>query len=309
LLDGRFPFWGDSLFTRLPATYAHRLAILTPVNDEPALGIDHVVIAVEDLDESASALTRVLGRRPSWRGRHPSYGTANVLFRLENAYIELLAIDLDAPVGGGAWTAFLRTFLAEEGEGLFALAMGTSNVAATVAAIRGRGMAVDEPLEGSGVDLGSGATRSWVNARVPVIESKGTACFFIEHRSPPEALPMAPVIVEASTVAASVEALSIETSDATGAATMWHGVIGLPMEADGEATRFSLSNGSLLVFPGASGAMSHRWQRLVLGVPSVPALADRLDAERIDFRQGEFREGAGVMVECCGVEILMTETV
>jgi len=58
-----------------------------------ALSFDHVIIGVADLEAAAAALGRVLGRTPSWRGRHPTYGTANVLFRLGSAYVELLAPD------------------------------------------------------------------------------------------------------------------------------------------------------------------------------------------------------------------------
>ena len=39
---------------------------------------------------------RLLGRRPSWRGEHPGYGTANTLFRLDNTYLELL-LELGIP--------------------------------------------------------------------------------------------------------------------------------------------------------------------------------------------------------------------
>jgi catechol 2,3-dioxygenase-like lactoylglutathione lyase family enzyme len=53
--------------------------------------IDHAVIAVRDLDAASETYARLLGRRPSWRGSHPGAGTANVLFRLDNTYLEPLA--------------------------------------------------------------------------------------------------------------------------------------------------------------------------------------------------------------------------
>jgi hypothetical protein len=283
--------------------------ILPHVTTNPPLGIDHVVIAVADLFGAEMALGRALGVRPSWKGRHPTYGTANVLFRLNNAYIELLGIDPEANVDGGTWTAFLRSFLEDDGEGLFALAMQTPDVAATTAGIRARGMAVDDPQDGTGVDLGTGATRAWTNARVPAIETKGTACFFIQHRSPADALPMAPLTVEPAAAASSIVGLSIESSEADAAVKMWSDVIGLEQSAADGATRLSLTNGSLLVYAGVGKPEApHRWQKLLLRVPSLTALADRLDDARIDFQQGEFREGAGVLLECCGVEILMIES-
>src|SRR4051812_10779405 len=99
------------------------------MNDAPPLTLDHVVIAAEDLDEAEQEMTRVLGRRPSWKGRHPLYGTANVLYRLDpssasgqaGAYLELLGVDAEA-TGGGAWTEFLKGHLLERGPGIFSIA-------------------------------------------------------------------------------------------------------------------------------------------------------------------------------------------
>src|SRR3954447_4065274 len=98
--------------------------------DAPALSLDHVVIAAEDLDGAEQEMTRLLGRRPSWRGRHPLYGTANVLYRLDDAgaSLELLGVDPDA-TGDGAWTEFLKGHLLERGPGIFSIAMQTPDVA------------------------------------------------------------------------------------------------------------------------------------------------------------------------------------
>ena len=53
--------------------------------------LDHIVIAVRDLPAATDLYGRLLGRRPSWRGVHPGYGTANTLLRLDNTYLELLS--------------------------------------------------------------------------------------------------------------------------------------------------------------------------------------------------------------------------
>ena len=50
--------------------------------------LDHVIVAVRDLEAATQTLARLLGRGPSWRGEHPDLGTANVLFRLSNTYAE-----------------------------------------------------------------------------------------------------------------------------------------------------------------------------------------------------------------------------
>ena len=53
--------------------------------------LDHVIILVRDLDAASKAYAALLGRRRSWRGEHPALGTANVLYRLDNTYLELLS--------------------------------------------------------------------------------------------------------------------------------------------------------------------------------------------------------------------------
>ena len=53
--------------------------------------VDHIIIAVEDLEKASQDYALMLGRAPSWRGTHPDYGSANTLFRLDNCYLELLA--------------------------------------------------------------------------------------------------------------------------------------------------------------------------------------------------------------------------
>ena len=75
--------------------------------------LDHLVIAVRDLAAATDVYARLLGRRPSWRGSHPTYGTANTLFRLENVYVELLA-----PQRPGAVSGRLGAWLGDHGEGV-----------------------------------------------------------------------------------------------------------------------------------------------------------------------------------------------
>ena len=72
----------------------------------PDFTLDHVVIAVRDLDAATADYTALLGREPSWRGEHPKYGTQNTLFRIDNTYIELLA--LAERWGDKRWAGELR---------------------------------------------------------------------------------------------------------------------------------------------------------------------------------------------------------
>ena len=111
--------------------------------------LDHVVIAVRDLAAAAEGYAALLGRPPSWRGVHPSGGTANALFRLENTYLELLA-----PEGDGELGRRVGDVLAERGEGLVALAFGTDDAEACARRLRAAGLEVGDPSRtSSGVDV------------------------------------------------------------------------------------------------------------------------------------------------------------
>ncbi|HXH22519.1 MAG TPA: VOC family protein [Dehalococcoidia bacterium] len=275
--------------------------------------LDHVIIAVADLQASAAALGAALGRRPSWRGRHPSYGTANVLFRLENAYVELLAPDAGASetAQSQAWTGSLGRFLKERGEGLFSVALQTADVSGEVSRARGRGLAVEEPLPGSGVDLDSGATREWVNARIPPEATRGTRCFFIEHRSPPSALPPAAPAADTAAAVSKVAAVVALSSEPEGARRMWREVFGLGEEAAPDWWRFSLGNAYLLLQAGecrtAAEGQPDCWEAAVLGVADLQKAAQRLAGAGLATARASLGGFEGVATSVCGAKLLFVE--
>src|SRR5207244_5325042 len=105
---------------------------------------------------------------------------------------------------------------------------------------------------------------------------------------PPEALPPAPLSADQASAANEVLGAAIESADLESARRMWRDIVGLAEEAIGEGWRYDLGNASLMLNAGVGEAAApDRWLRLLLRVPSITALADRLDRERIDFEQGD----------------------
>ena len=155
----------------------------------PDLSLDHVVIAVNDLDRATDDYTALLGRNPSWRGEHPKYGTANTLFRIDNTYVELLA--LSGAKGDKRWAGELERHLEQYGEGLYALALGTNDIHAAADEMREAGLHVSDPADGHGVDVTTGAQRGWRNALIDPKGTNGIRTFIIQHTSTPDALPVA----------------------------------------------------------------------------------------------------------------------
>ena len=65
-------------------------------------GIDHLVIAVPDVDAAAARLETALGLRSTGGGRHPGQGTVNRLVWFGDSYLELIGIE-DAALAAGSW--------------------------------------------------------------------------------------------------------------------------------------------------------------------------------------------------------------
>lgn len=101
----------------------------------PVLGVDHVFLLVEDLDLSA-AHYRKLGFTLSPRGLHSAEkGTANYTIIFEDDYVELLGIVTPTP-----GNQHQRDMLAQDGEGLRAVAMRTTDARAAREALAAIGI-------------------------------------------------------------------------------------------------------------------------------------------------------------------------
>ena len=152
--------------------------------------IDHIIIAVRDLEKAAHDVSLMLGRDASWHGTHPDYGSANVLFRLDNTYLELLAVDGKAAQG---WAAdMVREHLAEKDESILAVIFGTDDAESFLTQARTKGLDVSDPQAAHGVDNKSGAQRHWRTMFWPREAARGLFGFCIQHEDM-EALPMAQI--------------------------------------------------------------------------------------------------------------------
>jgi catechol 2,3-dioxygenase-like lactoylglutathione lyase family enzyme len=190
----------------------------------PFVRVDHLVIAVRDLDAGAATYAAMLGRAPSWRGRHPAYGTANVLFGLGNCYLELLArsdATSDHPLA-----AALSAYLAGRAEGLFAIALGSDDLASTVAILKQAGLAPGPPIAGEGTD-DSGRIRRWRNVVLDRSETRGISIIAIQHDDPAAIAPAAPT-ADRSSVVHDVDHVVLFSDDLVGALALWRDAFGIP---------------------------------------------------------------------------------
>ena len=102
-------------------------------------GIDHVVIAVRDIAQSAVSFRR-LGFTLTPHGRH-TMGSENHCVMFERDYFELLSVPVAHPV-----TRYYQDFL-RDGEGLAALALATDDARGFHAELTADGIAADAPVD------------------------------------------------------------------------------------------------------------------------------------------------------------------
>ena len=157
--------------------------------------VDHVVLAVRDLETSAARLWDEHGLRFAPGGRHPQWGTANMIAPLGVDYLELLGV-VDEAVG--ASTVLGRTLLelSADGDRWFSICLADDDVDATAARlgltvqpgsrtrpdgteVRWRGAGIEE----RGADLWLPFFISW---DVPAALHPGAAQ--AEHRIPVEGI-------------------------------------------------------------------------------------------------------------------------
>ena len=77
--------------------------------------LDHIIIAVSNLDKAEESYTKIFGSPSVWKGEHKEYGTINCLFNFQNTYFELLAAK------GEGLGAYECTFYQRLGTGLAVL--------------------------------------------------------------------------------------------------------------------------------------------------------------------------------------------
>ena len=107
-------------------------------------GVDHVVIAVKDLDAAIGRYETIYGKPPSDRNEVPAAGMKMAFFRFDDSYIELVSnLGDQGPIAKR---------LADMGEGVHLVAMRVDDIDATLTKLRDEGIRlVGDPGAGNPV--------------------------------------------------------------------------------------------------------------------------------------------------------------
>jgi catechol 2,3-dioxygenase-like lactoylglutathione lyase family enzyme len=138
--------------------------------------LDHLIIAVSDIDEAEKNYSIIFGAKPVWRGEHVEYGTENSLFNFNNTYFELLAAK-----GDGLGAMLVNHALQETGEGLIGIVFGTDNLKETHQTLLDKGFLLGDISSGEGANFKNNKIRKWKNLFLPPELTRGIFSFLIEH--------------------------------------------------------------------------------------------------------------------------------
>lgn len=111
------------------------------------VSIDHLIIAVADLDEAAATLERSVGLGSTDGGRHDALGTANRLAWFGDSYVELVTV-VDPDVARRSWLGAPTLAALERGGGFAGWALRTDALDADVRAARATGARFGDPQPG-----------------------------------------------------------------------------------------------------------------------------------------------------------------
>ena len=138
--------------------------------------LDHLIVAVADLDMAEKNYSTIFGANPIWRGEHAEYGTENSLFNFNNTYFELLAAK-----GEGLGAMLVNHALQETGEGLIGIVFGTDNLKEIHQKLSDKGLLIGDVSNGEGANFKNNKIRKWKNLFLPPELTRGIFSFLIEH--------------------------------------------------------------------------------------------------------------------------------
>ncbi len=185
--------------------------------------IDHLIIAVKDINDAEENYRKIFGMEPVWKGEHKALGTANVIFNFKNTYCELLSAN-----GDGLGAALVNGAIEEQGDGLIGVVFGTNNIKESCSTLKKSGYLVTEPTEGEGIDNKTQKIRKWKNLFLPPELTRGIFSFIIEHSE--GALPSLNKYPKATIN--KLDHLVINTNDANGFINIYKDVFNIRLVLD-----------------------------------------------------------------------------
>ena len=185
--------------------------------------LDHIIIAVSNLDKAEESYTKIFGSPSVWKGEHKEYGTINCLFNFQNTYFELLAAK-----GEGLGASLVEHSLKEKGEGLIGIVFGTNDINKSRKKLIDKGFLVGDISSGEGTNFKDRSIRKWKNLFLPPELTRGLFSFLIQHTHGS----LQTQNVYSSSAVNKLDHLVINTSDADGFIKIYKDVFDIRLALD-----------------------------------------------------------------------------
>ena len=185
--------------------------------------LDHIIIAVSNLDKAEESYTKIFGSPSVWKGEHKEYGTINCLFNFQNTYFELLAAK-----GEGLGASLVEHSLKEKGEGLIGIVFGTNDINKSRKKLIDKGFLVGDISSGEGTNFKDKSIRKWKNLFLPPELTRGLFSFLIQHTHGS----LQTQNVYSSSTVNKLDHLVVNTSDADGFIKIYKDVFDIRLALD-----------------------------------------------------------------------------
>ena len=185
--------------------------------------LDHLIVAVDDLEAAAKNYRTLFGMTPVWSGEHKELGTSNALFAFKNTYFELLSA-----TGEGLGADLVNHYLNQSGEGLIGIVFATDDIKKAKSSLEEQGFNMPDISSGEGINSSDQQVRRWKNLFLPPELSRGLFSFIIEHTE--GALP-SPMAYEPSSPH-SLDHVVINTNDADSFIDIYKDAFGIRLALD-----------------------------------------------------------------------------
>ena len=246
--------------------------------------LDHITVAVADLDAAVAAYEMFLGRRVNWRGA--SGGAEQAWIQLPN-----MALNLVSPSGDGAWGDQARQRLADRGEGLWRIAFTAQDLEAVRSQAGRRGVATGDPVLRVSRSP-DGAERRWRLSEADPATTAGVDLALVDVAEEP--WPVSPPVTTDAAAISLLDHVVINTPNPDRALALYGARLGLDFRLE----RSNPAWGSKLMFFRCGGAVVEIGAALKDGPP--PEGPDRLSG--LAWRVSD-PDAARARLAACGLDV------
>lgn len=190
-------------------------------------GLDHVALVVRDLDAAVEGYARLFGVAPDWIGR--GGGVRQAWFQFPN-----MALDLIAPEGEGPFADGIRTHLDSAGEGVWALAFASDDLAGDVKLLTRRGIPASEPAP-MRTKADDGRVREWLGSSLDPQATGGLRILLMAK--PDQPFPLAAPAAEAPIT--ELDHVVVMTPNVDRALAIYGAKLGLDLRLDRENPKWN----------------------------------------------------------------------